>query len=192
MNRVKKMQGETTYLSPLEADAAELWYTWHNDVEIGLLAGSPGHRSPGRLQEYRKTISRFEDQRFHAFLIVTLEDDRPIGWCALARHDTVNRRAELAIMIGERDAWGCGYGEDALAALFDYGFNLLNLNSIELVVHAENVRAQRCYEKLGFAVTGRKRQARILGEKKLDVLTMDLLSSEYDRPSRIHELVGVA
>ena len=188
MNLVKKVPGDLTYLSPLEPEAAGLWYAWHNDLEIGLLAGSPGHRSPGCLQEFQKTIARFADQRFHAFLIVTQAEDRPIGWCALARHDTINRRAELAVMIGERDSWGRGYGEDALAALFDYGFNLLNLNSVELVVNEENGRALRCYKKLGFTVTGRKRQARILGAKRLDLITMDLLADEFAHASRIQTL----
>ena len=185
MDFVRKINGNSTYLSPLGPEAAELWYVWHNDLEVGLLAGSPGHRSPGTLQEYQKTIAHFVEQRFHTFLIVTQADDRPIGWCGLARHDKVNRRAELAVMIGERDSWGRGYGEDALGALIDYGFNLLNLNSVELVVNAENTRAQRCYEKLGFAVTGRKRQARIIGSKRLDLLTMDLLADEFVHASRI-------
>ncbi|MDD5645607.1 MAG: GNAT family protein [Candidatus Bipolaricaulis sp.] len=61
----------------------------------------------------------------------------------------------------------------------------MNLNNVELVVHGDNPRAQRCYEKLGFRVVGRRRQARILGSRKLDVLVMDLLAEEFAEPSPI-------
>jgi hypothetical protein len=47
MQLVKKLAGSKTYLSPMGPEAAELWFRWHNDLETGLLAGSPGHRTPG-------------------------------------------------------------------------------------------------------------------------------------------------
>ena len=46
--------------------------------------------------------------------------------------------------------------------LLDYGFNLLNLNSVMLGTFAFNQRAIRCYERVGFKVIGRRRQARII------------------------------
>jgi RimJ/RimL family protein N-acetyltransferase len=161
--------------------AAELWYRWHNDMESGLLAGSPGHRTPGSLEEYQQTIDGYlkAKDRAHPFLIVDLATDRPIGWCALFVADAVNRRASMSILIGEKEYWSQGYGQDAVRALLNYGFQLLNLNAVELVVHEENERARRCYEKLGFKVTGRKRQARLFGRRKLDNLTMDLLAEEF-------------
>lgn len=179
MNLVRKLIGEKTYLSPMNSDAAELWYRWHNDLETSSLASSPGSRSPGSLAEFSQVLEGFAKQRFHTFVIADSETDTPIGWCALVRVNPICRRAELAALIGERDYWGKGYGEDALRTLLDYGFHILNLNSIELVVHEDNVRARRCYEKLGFQVSGRKREARIHGDRKLDILMMDVLASEF-------------
>jgi hypothetical protein len=42
--------------------------------------------------------------------------------------------------------------------------------------------AIRCYEKLGFKIMGRHREAKINGTRKLDVLMMDILSSEFESP----------
>ena len=183
MELVRKLVGAKTYLSPLEPQAAELWYRWHNDLGTGILAASPGHRTPGTLSEYQQTIARFVEQKAHVFLIVDAANDRPIGWCGLFVMDAPSRRAVLSALIGEKDYWGKGYGEDALGALLGYGFHIVNLNSVELVVHDDNPRAQRCYEKLGFRVVGRKRQARILGTRKSDILLMDLLAEEFAGPS---------
>jgi RimJ/RimL family protein N-acetyltransferase len=181
MNLVKKLVGKKTYLSPMGLDAAELWYRWHNDLESALLAGSPGQRTPGSLEEYRQTIDSFLKAQDRAFLwlIVDLAADRPIGWCGLLGRDAANRRATLSALIGEKEYWGKGFGEDALRLLLNHGFQLLNLHSVELVVYEDNPRARRCYEKLGFQVVGRKREAQIVGETKTDVLLLDLLAHEF-------------
>ena len=135
MNWVRRLVGALTCLSPLEPQAAELWYHGHNDLEAGLLAAS--------------------------------------------------RRAVLSTMIGERDYWGKRYGESALRLLIGYGFHIVNLNSIELVVHEDNARARRCYEKVGFQAVGRERQAGILRDRKLDGLVMDLFAEEFSGPSPV-------
>ncbi len=181
MNLVRKLVGKKTYLSPMGLDAAELWYRWHNDLESALLAGSPGLRTPGSLEEYRQTIDGFlkAPDRVFLWLIVDLATDRPIGWCGLLGRDASNRRATVSVLIGEKDYWGKGFGEDALRLLLTYGFRLLNLHSVELIVYENNPRAQRCYEKLGFRVVGRRRQAQIVGREMIDVLLMDLLEEEF-------------
>jgi RimJ/RimL family protein N-acetyltransferase len=182
MEFVKKLQGEKTYLSPLTPEHASLWYRWHNDLETALLAASPGHRTPGTEAEFRETIETFLKRKWHPFLIVEAESDEPIGWCALISIDQIGRRAMVAALIGEKGRWSKGLGQDALRVLLDYGFNVLNLNSIELIVHEDNLRAIRCYEKLGFQIVGRKREARIHGPLKMDILLMDLLASEFESP----------
>ncbi len=180
MEYVRKLEGEKTYLSPMTPEHASLWYRWHNDLETALLAQSPGHRSPGTVSEYRETIEQFLKNRWHPFLIVENETDQPVGWCGLVRFEPIPRRAMLAALIGEKAQWSKGFGQDALRLLLDYGFNVCNLNSIELWVNEDNTRAVRCYEKLGFRAVGRRREARIHGALKQDVLLMDLLASEFE------------
>lgn len=63
--------------------------------------------------------------------------------------------------------------------LVSYGFNLLNLNSIMLGTILFNERAIRCYQKVGFKEIGRRRQARLIGKEKYDVVLMDLLAEEF-------------
>lgn len=41
-----------------------------------------------------------------------------------------------------------------------------------------NTRAIRCYEKVGFREIGRRRQARIIGNRKFDAILMDILADE--------------
>ena len=63
--------------------------------------------------------------------------------------------------------------------LLQYGFSTLNLNRIALEVYDSNSRAVRTYEKAGFVLEGRKRQAAYRHGKYSDVLIMSVLRSEW-------------
>ncbi len=130
MPHVQKLVGSKTYLSPLSSDDAEFMYRWHNDLETIFLAQGPGLRSPGTVSEFGEFIDTFHKRKWPILMIVDLETDQPIGWCSLWNVRPAQNQAEVAIMIGEREYWGKGFGSDAMRLLLNYGFNLMNLNSI--------------------------------------------------------------
>ena len=43
-----------------------------------------------------------------------------------------------------------GYGTEAINRILEYAFNDLNLNTMELIVFSNNLRAIHCYKKIGF------------------------------------------
>ena len=59
-------------------------------------------------------------------------------------------------------------------------FETLNLNRIYLRVYANNKRAIRVYEKVGFVHEGRMRQAAYKNGEYSDVLYMSVLREEWD------------
>jgi len=85
----------------------------------------------------------------------------------------------LGMVIGEKAYWGKGFGQEATGLMLDYAFNLLNLNTVSLGVFAFNTRAIDCHKKSGFREIGRRRQARIIGDRKFDLVLMDILAEEY-------------
>jgi RimJ/RimL family protein N-acetyltransferase len=68
------------------------------------------------------------------FAIIENKSNALIGNCGFHNIDTLNRRAEIGIFIGDKEYLGKGYGTDALELLIDYGFNIRNLNSVMLSV----------------------------------------------------------
>ena len=66
-----------------------------------------------------------------------------------------------------------------------HGFENLNFNRIYLHVYETNPRGKRCYEKAGFSVDGRLRQARFLEGKYVDVFIMSILKSEWKIENKI-------
>ena len=85
-------------------------------------------------------------------------------------------------MIGEKDCWDQGYGTEATRLILDYAFNVLGLHNIRLSVYDFNPRGVRAYEKAGFKVIGRRRQALRLGHERHDMIIMDALATEFESP----------
>jgi RimJ/RimL family protein N-acetyltransferase len=92
--------------------------------------------------------------------------------------DWRNRWAELGIFLGDKSRWGDGLGTEATRVLVRWAFEILNLNRVFLRVGADNARAIRCYEKVGFKSEGRLRQDRFQNGRYVDTVMMGLLREE--------------
>lgn len=148
-------KGSLVTLRPIEAGDHERIAAFSNDLEVMLLAGGspPAPRSRARVASTLEQLAREETTL--GFAIDA--DGTLIGLCMLAQLDPVSLTAQLEIVIGEREYWGRGYGREAVRLLVDYGFRLRNLRKIWLAVRANNPRAIRAYEAVGFTEEGRPR-----------------------------------
>jgi RimJ/RimL family protein N-acetyltransferase len=179
MSYQKKLVGEKCYLAPCRAGDAEAWARWDTDLEVAIPMGSEAHSVYSEEKE-SEILRDIIAKQMPVFNIVTCDGDTLIGRCLLMHIDSVDRTAELGMVIGEKDHWSSGFGLEATRLLLDYAFNLLNLNSVMLGVFSFNKRAIRCYEKAGFKLIGRRREARTIAAKKYDLIFMDMLASEFE------------
>ena len=133
----------------------ELLRRWARDPEVLELAGGTPLDMPFErfrevfLAQLPRRNTRTEQQ--YAILDRT---GRFIGRMGLMMHGRSLDRAELGIVIGDREYWGRGYGRDAVATLVDHGFAELGLRQITLYTFPENKRAQRAFEAVGFRKVG--------------------------------------
>jgi RimJ/RimL family protein N-acetyltransferase len=93
--------------------------------------------------------------------------------------DWISRKAEIGIMIGEKSLWNQGYGTETMTLMLQHGFETLNLHRIYLKVFANNPRAIRAYEKVGFKLEGSLREAHFTEGAYIDDLVMGILRSEW-------------
>ncbi|KAF2848386.1 acyl-CoA N-acyltransferase, partial [Plenodomus tracheiphilus IPT5] len=76
----------------------------------------------------------------------------------LPTHSSHHRHTELG--IGILPAWqGCGYGGEAIGWAVEYAFLRVGLHRVGVRAFGWNERAVRLYERLGFCVEGREREA---------------------------------
>jgi diamine N-acetyltransferase len=114
------------------------------------------------------------------FAIKTLNDEQHIGNTGLYHIDWTHRRAEFWILIGERDFWGQGIGSDVVALMQRYAFEGLDLNKLCVNVGIDNEAAIALYKKSNFVQEGIMKEHYYIEGKYIDVVTMEILRSEFD------------
>lgn len=175
MKYYKKLVGKKVYLSPMNAEDAEVYVKWLNDFNVTDGLGSSNRVVS--LEDEKQWISQNSNQ--HQFAIVRLEDDKLIGNCGIHNLDHLKQCAEVGLFIGDEENRSKGYGQDVLNLLLNYGFNYLNLNNIMLKVFSFNEVAINCYKKVGFKEIGRRRKSYYLKGKFYDDVYMDILREEF-------------
>ncbi|SPX55485.1 Spermidine N1-acetyltransferase [Klebsiella pneumoniae] len=97
---------------------------------------------------YDKHIHDQSERRF----VIECNGDKA-GLVELVEINHVHRRAEFQIIISP-DFQGKGLATRAARLAMDYGFTVLNLYKLYLIVDKENEKAIHIYRKLGFMVEG--------------------------------------
>lgn len=182
MKYFKKLIGDRIYLSPRNSQDVETFTKWLNDFQVTDYIDRSG--SIVTLEGEKQYLEQTESEQKRQFVIVTLDKDEMIGTVGLERINYINRYATLGVFIGEEAYRNGGYGTEAINMILDYGFNYLNLNSIQLDVFAFNERAIACYKKCGFKEMGRRRQATFVNGKYYDTIQMDILKEEFKQAGK--------
>ncbi len=109
--------------------------------------------------------------------------NRHIGNCGL--HLKASQpTAGLGIIIGDKTAWGKGYGTAAVREVLRKGFEEMDLRRIFLETFSANTRAIRCYERCGFRHEGLLRQAYLKRGRWHDIVRMAILREEWEVQKR--------
>lgn len=138
------------------ADADGPYLRWMNDPQITRYLESRFRAySAGDLRLYVQAQLEHPDTLFLA--LVLRDGARHIGNVKLGPIDRHHRRADIGILVGERDCWGRGYATEAIELLAFYALGILELNKLTAGAYASNVGSIRAFEKAGFRVEGVRR-----------------------------------
>jgi len=178
MSRAVFIKGKQVDLVCLTKADAELVHRWNSDMEVIFNWGN--QPLPADLKAIEERLESQHKQKNSLMLGIQLSGtDTLVGMGGLSYIEWPWQRAELTMCIGEKECRGKGLGQETTMLILDHAFTKLNLHSVMLRVTSYNERAIKCYEACGFKQAGRRREARIDGDKFYDVLFMDLLSSEF-------------
>ncbi|MBI4708766.1 MAG: GNAT family N-acetyltransferase [Candidatus Portnoybacteria bacterium] len=172
--------GKSVTLRPLGIEDIDFFLKWFNNPEITkfLLMYLPMTKLSE--EKWLREVAKKQEPVF-TILVNTPSERPPIGACGLHKIDQKDRRAEFGIVLGEKNAWGCGFAREAGELLISYGFNSLNLHKIESAYIATNIRSMRLHNKLGFLEEGRKRNHTFKEGQYRDMIIFGLLREEWEQ-----------
>lgn len=179
MSDVPFLSGVKIYLRDLrESDAQGPYPSWFNDEEV--CRGNRHHVFPYSQEQALAYIreSQGTDRRL-VLAIVRGEDAAHIGNISLDNIDYISRSAALTIIVGDKTAWGKGYGREAARLICDHGFVTLNLRRISAGTFEDNAGFRRIAQYLGMVEEGRRRQAAFKLGRYVDIVEYGLLRDEF-------------
>ena len=136
-----------SYYPVEEDDFTERLFKWRNDPTVtyflfqGILPSSRELLG----EEYARTVRSKNDI---ALALVDNQTGARIGIAGYYDIDWIARHGELRAVIGEKEFWGKGYGNEMMEVMYAFGFSRLNLSKVRSGVNAANTAAVKYHERL--------------------------------------------
>lgn len=177
-----RLKGQKVVLVPIELEGKEEFYK--------LATQSYGSRfwyDQERKSKRSKTefFQDWKDAYFdlklptegQCFWIVV--NDQKIGQVNYNKIHPRDKKVELDIIIGPKEYLNKGYGTDALKTLIIYLFDNFDINKIWIEARANNPRAIKAYQKIGFKPEGLLRQESYFQGQFVDCARFSILKQEF-------------
>ncbi len=149
-----RLRGRHVWLRALEAADLPAYKRAVNSVAVGAWAGYPWPHSDGTIEHWYEEVRTRHGHGEYWFAICPLGSDEFIGtvwlWSKGDRLDGL----ELSVFVTEEAGHGQGLGSDAVDAALDFIFGSYETERVWLTTEIGNARAQRAFEKSGFALDG--------------------------------------
>jgi ribosomal-protein-alanine N-acetyltransferase len=134
------------------------------------------------IEEATKFIERYkkewEEKEEITWGIILKETNQLLGICCLGDFDEGARRSEIGYDITQAE-WGKGYATEALEAVIDFGFHVMNLNRMEATITPGNHASIKVLRKLNFVQEGIVRERDLIKGKLEDGIIMSILKRDY-------------
>jgi RimJ/RimL family protein N-acetyltransferase len=182
VSKQETLTGGRVYLRPFDKDDLPYIQKWSNDAELRRLTGEVAPMSRAETEKFYKELLADKDRMW--FVIALRRGDRVIGEAGLLRMFRPWRATDMTIIIGEKDAWGKGYGTEAGRLLLNYAFLRLGFHRVSIGVVGFNERALRFWESLGFKKEGVHRDGYYCNNEYSDFIMMSILEDEFRKSHR--------
>ena len=160
---------------------------WMNNPKIAAPFLRSGVITPARHSQWYERIQADDTQRVFA---IHLPDGGHLGNVGFKNLDVRHRVGEMWIYLGE-EAQGFGFGREAVDNAIRIGFEQLMLKKLYLRVARDNHAALSLYEKAGFRHEGTLHKDFLFEGRRIDVVKMAMLETEWRRAKSLGPKVAL-
>ena len=150
------IEGPSIYLRELTvADVSDRYCEWLNDPEVKRFLETRFEvQTRDRVLAYVAAQAAANDAVL--FGIMRTADDRHLGNLRIGAIDPFHKTATIALVIGEKEAWGRGHGTEAIRLATRYALGTLGLRKLTARCYATNVGSIRAFERAGWVHEGQQ------------------------------------
>jgi len=136
---------------------------------------------PQSKSEYEVFFKKLDNNELICLAIIDRIKNIHVGNVSLQGFNWISRSAELAIVIGEKDYWGKGWGTTALRCLMYHGFMKMNLWRQWTGTSAVNKGMRKIAGKLGMENEGIFKDGMYLNGEYTDIYEYGILAPDFKK-----------
>ncbi|RZK24886.1 MAG: N-acetyltransferase [Hymenobacter sp.] len=145
-------------LRALEPDDLEFLFALENDPDLWAASDVlPAPISRHALREYLRHSAASLAEVGQMRLIISSEDNKPVGTLDLYEYSALHQRAGVGITVLKSERRR-GYAHEALLLLLPYAREALRLHQLYCTIEEANQASINLFEKAGFQWVGVRRQ----------------------------------
>ncbi|MEM7070074.1 MAG: GNAT family protein [Pseudomonadota bacterium] len=165
---------------PLNQDDIPQITKWISDFEDVALfdRNLPVPVSDKFVEESWKKVFEYHEPPSSLWYMTQTSKGDPIGMCGLQSINYIHGDAVVPMFV-TKPYRAMGLASVMMLLLIDLGFNALRLHRISTVYRSDNRRSASLTEKYGFVEEGRVREGWFGNGRRLDVVEVGLLKSEW-------------
>lgn len=159
-------------------DCTERYVAWLADPEVNRFLET--RFAPQPLDSVRAFVKAMTDSpNDYLFAICETEGGRHVGNVKVGPIVQRHGYADVSYFIGERAAWGKGYGTEAVRLATRFAFDRLGLHRCQAGLYASNVGSARVLEKAGYTLECRMKEQLKLGDVFEDHVWFAAIAEEW-------------
>lgn len=179
-NQFPKLETENLILRQISFDDEKEIFDVYSDKEAMKYFGKHPYKSIAEATGMVYTvINAFQNKEGIRWGITFKPSDKLVGSAGIWRLDKKNFRGEIGFELSPK-YWGKGIMFEALSAIIKFGFEKMNLHSIEGNVDPENTSSIKLLEKLGFNKEGHLKENFFHNGKFYDTALYSLVKNSKD------------
>lgn len=149
------------------ADITDAYVGWLNDPVVTRYSNQRFVRHDR--ESCTRYLQSFEGTSNLFLSVRRIEDDRAVGTMT-AYVSTHHGTADVGILIGDRSAWGKGFGQDAWDTLTNWLVARPDIRKVTAGTVALNRPMIRLAERSGMELEARRREQEVVEGKPVDIL----------------------
>ncbi len=152
------LKSDTLVLRALEKTDLDLLYALENDESVWEVSNTTTPYSKYVLKQYLDNAHRdiFEVKQLRLVICIA-EEDKAIGFVDLFDFEPKHGRAGVGIVVFDQGERNKGYASEALRMISRYAFTHLKLHQLYANISDDNSVSIQLFEKLGYTLSGTKR-----------------------------------
>ena len=161
-----------------ETDINSNYLAWLNDPEVNCYLET--RFVPQSIESIQAYWLNHRDNLNSPWFAIQITNNGPhIGNIKLGPINWLHRRADISLLIGDRDYWGQGIATEAILLISEWAFQELDLQKLTAGIYSGNIGSRRAFEKAGFECEATLKDEVFFRGSRVDAWKMGLLRKHW-------------